>query len=262
MSQQQCVFLAGCSGKLGLEICQKLVEHGFKVKGLINHESSREVCMRCGCSDCVVGDMCKLTQEDYEKLIEGCDIVIDAAGSSYTQSNNEKELNLVEYEATVRLCDACCEKGVKRFICLSALGCDHPEDELACATVKKNPKFGKDVFEADKHIQNCRGLHYTIFRPGDLTDEVGSGKVYLSTKIPRNKVWKSTTISRFDLAELIVRSINCENCFRNTLEVINGFDKDAMLLDEALTTFHQATIMKQQQQVESEQQQKQQVTAV
>ncbi|KAL9643071.1 hypothetical protein ABK040_003872 [Willaertia magna] len=241
-SSNNCVFLAGCSGGLGTEVCRKLCENGYKVKGLIQNENDKELCKQCGCTDCCVGDMTDLQVKDYEMMLEGCNMIIDCSGAMSTSS---KEIKMVEFEATKRLVEAACNKGINRFISVSALGCDNPEGQLVCNTCKSNKQYAQQQCNSDNCISKCDKLNYTIFRVGDLTDEEGSHKVFLSSKITPTEKLERYCLSRKDLADIIVKSLNCNNCFNSIIEVVNCDMAGAKTIDEAIKNFHKSELPQQ-----------------
>ena len=79
---EKCVFMTGISGNLGEVLCKKLCDSGFKVKGLVRDEDAKKEVQSLGCTDVFVGDLTTVQCDDFVKYLDGCDFVIDAAGST------------------------------------------------------------------------------------------------------------------------------------------------------------------------------------
>jgi uncharacterized protein YbjT (DUF2867 family) len=61
-------------------------------------------------------------------------------------------------------------------------------------------------------------LNYTIVKPGRLTDEAPTNKVDYGERTDE----RSGSIPRADVAEVIVKSLDAENTYRKSLEVLSG----------------------------------------
>ncbi|EFC36012.1 predicted protein [Naegleria gruberi] len=129
---QPCVFITGISGKLGEVLCKRLCDQGFKCKGLVRDEDAKKEVQGLGCTDVFVGDLTKLQTDDFVKYLEGCDFVIDAAGST-----SGKDIEKIEFTSGKFLAQAAMKSNVKKYISMSAVGCDHfssgeRKDALVC----------------------------------------------------------------------------------------------------------------------------------
>jgi hypothetical protein len=69
-------------------------------------------------------------------------------------------------------------------------------------------------------------LPYTIVRPGRLTHEKGTGKIQLAEKLHH-----SGTISREDVAQVMVSSLEKPNTIGKTFDILNGETPIAQALD-------------------------------
>ncbi|KAL9648519.1 hypothetical protein ABK040_012633 [Willaertia magna] len=233
------VFLTGAHGRTGKILLVKLKQYNHPVRAMVRtEEEKKELEENYQLKDIVVGDLKKLSETDFENFLDGCQVVIDAAG--VYQSTNSKEINLVTYESDVRLVDAAVNKGIKRYITISALGVDHPEMQESCNICKENKTFANDQLEADRHLRKQQTLNYTIFRAGDLNDDSGTGKVYIKPKIQMNQERKTIhQLSRLDLADAIIHSLDANNLFRKTVEIINGEGQSALPITQAIEQFEQ-----------------------
>lgn len=142
--------------------------------------------------------------EDVSHAVEGVDAVIFAAGSS------GEDVEGVDRDGAIRLIDAAEEQGVKRFVMLSSINADRPEE---------SPEGLRPYLEAkqaaDEHLRDS-GLTYTVVRPGALTDEPAAGSVEADRRVERGE------ITREDVARTLVAALEVENTYGKTFELIEG----------------------------------------
>lgn len=143
-------------------------------------------------------------EQDVSGTTKGVDRVIFAAGSG------GKNVKGVDQEGAKKLMDASKKDGVKKFVMLSSMGADNPE---ASSELKDYLKAKQN---ADQHLVNS-GLEYSIVRPGALNNEVGKGKIVLE-----NKLNQQGEISRQDVAETLVGSLESSVARNKTFEILQG----------------------------------------
>jgi uncharacterized protein YbjT (DUF2867 family) len=83
--------------------------------------------------------------------------------------------------------------GIRKFVMLSSLGADNPP------VSKELEGYLKAKQNADEYLK-VSGLHYTIVRPGSLSDLEGTGKIQLKEKLEN-----FGKISRTDVAQTLVK---------------------------------------------------------
>jgi uncharacterized protein YbjT (DUF2867 family) len=132
------------------------------------------------------------------------DRVIFAAGSG------GKNVIGVDQEGAKKLMDASKKAGVKKFVMLSSMGADKPEE----ATQLQD--YLKAKHNADVYLKNS-GLHYSIVRPGTLTNEPPIDSIKLEPKLG-----KHGEISRADVAQTLVQSLYDQVAPNATFEIIKG----------------------------------------
>lgn len=143
-------------------------------------------------------------EKDVSQTTKGIDRVIFAAGSG------GKKVKEVDQEGAIKMMDASKKDGVKKFVMLSSMGADNPE---AASELKDYLKAKQN---ADEHLKQL-GMEYTIVRPGALTNDDGNGKIELA-----NKLNKSGEISRRDVAETLVGSLEDSVAKNKTFEILKG----------------------------------------
>ncbi len=143
-------------------------------------------------------------ENDVSQTTKGIDRVIFAAGSG------GKKVKEVDQEGAKKLMDASKKDGIKKFVILSSMGADNPEE----ASELKD--YLKAKHNADEHLKNS-GIEYTIVRPGTLNNNDGKGKIELD-----NKLNKRGEISRRDVAETLVGSLEDTVAKNKTFEILEG----------------------------------------
>lgn len=132
------------------------------------------------------------------------DRVIFAAGSA------GKNVIGVDQEGAKKLIDASKKANIKKFLMLSSMGADKPEE----ATQLQD--YLKAKHNADEYLKNS-GLSYSIVRPGTLTNESQLEMIELQQKLN-----KHGEISRADVAQTLVQSLEDKTAANATFEIIKG----------------------------------------
>ena len=141
---------------------------------------------------------------DLTHAFENIDKVIFAAGSG-----GEAVIE-VDQEGAKKCIDEAKKAGVHKFVMLSSLGADRPED------ADDLKEYLKAKHNADEYLKQS-GLNYSIVRPGTLTDKKGTERITLAVKLS-----EKGEISRDDVAQTLVRSLHDEAPNDVTFEIIQG----------------------------------------
>mgnify|MGYP001014959852 FL=1 len=140
------------------------------------------------------------------------DKVVFAAGSG------GKDVVNVDQEGAKKLVDVSIKNNVKKFVMLSSLGADKPEE------ANQLQDYLKAKHNADEYLKS-KDLNYSIVRPGSLTNEPAANKIELKQHLD-----KHGEISRNDVAQTLVSVLNDDTANRETFEIIKG----ETLIGEAL----------------------------
>jgi uncharacterized protein YbjT (DUF2867 family) len=141
---------------------------------------------------------------DVSHVVKDIDKIIFAAGSG------GKNVLAVDEEGAKKLIDAGKKEKVKKFIMLSSMGVDNPEESdnlQAYFQAKQN---------ADTYLRESN-ITYSIVRPGALTNEIGKGKIEFAKKLNR-----SGEISRDDVAQTLVSVLHDSAAVNETFEILKG----------------------------------------
>lgn len=199
------VLVVGAHGNTGKQIVNLLLENDHDVRAMIRDPKQAEEIKKMGAVP-VVADL----EHDINFAVEGCDAVIFAAGSG--PDTGEDKTMSIDRDGAIKLIKACEENAVNRFVMLSSLGADSPEQGPS-----KLQTYLKAKADADEKLKKS-SLNYTIIRPGTLTDNDTTGKIVADKKLEK----KEGDISRGDVASTIVASLLNENTYRKTFEVLSG----------------------------------------
>lgn len=209
------VLVAGANGKTGLQIVEHLIEQDHNVMAMIRDESQSRQMEERGALP-YIADL----ERDVEFAVEGSDVVIFAAGSG--PDTGEDKTKAVDRDGAIKLIDACEENGVERFILLSSVGTDHPENGP-----EKLQPYLKAKARSEERLAKSK-LNFTIIRPGMLNDDPESGHIIAQ----KNLDGKMGQVSRADVALTIAKSVENHNTFHKTFEMIGGGEED---IDTALS---------------------------
>ena len=167
------VVIAGGHGKIALRLTALLAGRTDRVTSIIRNPAHRADVEQAGGAP-VVLDLETTTVDDLAPVLRDADAVVFAAGAGPGSGAARKDT--VDRAAAVLLADAARTAGARRYLLISSTGVDDPPrpgtDEVWAAylTAKK---------AAEEAIQES-GLDWTILRPGQLTDEPGTGRVLLA----------------------------------------------------------------------------------
>lgn len=204
------VLVAGANGTTGKKIVDLLNSSQYFKPVAMVRKKEQQSQFQDRNIDTVLGDL----EEDISHTTNNIDKVIFAAGSG------GKKLEAVDQNGAIKLIDVAEKSSCKKFVMLSSLGAENPEqaDDLE--------DYLKAKHKADEHLKKS-SLKYAIVRPGSLTNDKGSGKIELSSHLN-----KRGSISRDDVAQTLVRSLHDDAAVNATFEIIEGDTLIAKAIDK------------------------------
>lgn len=152
-------------------------------------------------------------EEDVTKTVKNIDKVIFAAGSG------GKKVVAVDQEGAKKMIDAANKAGVKKFVMLSSMGADQPEN----ATELK--EYLEAKHNADEYLK-ASNVPFAIVRPGSLTNDTATNKIVLGKSLEHG------SISRADVAQVLSRVLHDGVAQNETFEIVKG----ETLIAEALNS--------------------------
>jgi uncharacterized protein YbjT (DUF2867 family) len=185
------VVIAGGHGKIALLLTARLAARGDAVLGIVRNPDHVDDVRAAG-GDTVVADLEDASVDEIAGVLAGADAVVFAAGAGPGSGVVRKDT--VDRAAAALVADAAERAGVRRFVQVSAMGLDRADDpavgEVFAAYLRAKEAAERDLAG--------RPLDWTILRPGQLTDDPGTGDVLLDDSVPPGAV------SRDDVAAVLV----------------------------------------------------------
>ena len=212
------IAIAGGHGQIARLLGQRLSGEGHDVVGLIRTPEQADDLRAAGMEPTVIS-LEDASVDDVAEVINGCDAVVFAAGGG-PESGRARKWS-VDLMGAVLLADAAEQAGVRRYVMVSSIGSDAPEN--VDAGVFQVYLYAKGGADADLRT---RDLDWTIVRPGMLTDDAPTGQVTIYPDQQRQP------ITRGDVAHTLAQVLTSGHAIRETFVVVNG----ATPIDEAIAS--------------------------
>ena len=215
--QDKAIFVAGGSGRAGRYIVDRLDARNLNLTAMTRNKASAIERLGEAYADInwIEGDV--RNAETIKKLLTGIDMVICVIGSRETEGPNGPEF--VDYRGVANLVDAAVAADVEHFVLLTAIGVTDDAHPL-------NKLLGNALiwrFKGEQHLRQS-GLTYTIVRPAGLVDEpAGEKGVFLDQGDNWRDIFRGT-ITRGDLAEVLIASLETTHSHNKTFEIVNRTD--------------------------------------
>jgi len=199
------VVVAGGHGRVGLQLLRLLAERGHRARGLIRNPDHAGDLQEVG-AEPVLCDIEAL--DDISSCCEGADAVVFAAGAGPGSGPERKRT--VDYDGVVKLIEAARSNGIDRYVMVSAISVDRPDEW----SEQMRPYY-EAKRDADARLLES-GLSYTIVRPGGLTDDPGTGVVRIGTDLERG------VVPREDVAATLAAVLDTPGTVGKTFELVSG----------------------------------------
>lgn len=194
------VLVAGATGTTGKKIINLLKDSkNYEPIAMVRNEEQSAEFNKQGI-ETRMGDL----EENIDRITENVHKVIFAAGSG------GKKVHAVDQEGAKKLMDAGRRTKIDKFVMLSSMGAENPEE------APKLQEYLKAKHNADEYLKASL-LPYTILRPGTLTNDAGTGMIQAKERINN-----SGSISRDDVAKTLVASLEMDQARDKTFEIVSG----------------------------------------
>ncbi|WP_370945919.1 NAD(P)H-binding protein [Amycolatopsis sp. cg5] len=203
------VVIAGGHGQIALRLEKLLAARGDQAVGIIRKPEQTGDLEALG-AEAAVLDLEKSDVDTVAAVLSGADAAIFAAGAGAGSGNDRKDT--VDRAAAALFAEAAERAGVRRHIQVGSMGADRWE------TIDVSDDF-RLYLKAKKAAEDdlrARDLEWTILRPGALTNEPGTGLVYVAESTGRG------SIPRDDVAAFLVALLDNPGTARSTIELISG----------------------------------------
>ncbi|MDZ7807503.1 MAG: SDR family oxidoreductase [Gracilimonas sp.] len=201
------ILIIGANGQIGTRLAHQLIESEHTPVAMVRKEEQVEKFEKDGILT-VLADL----EEDISHAFKDIDGVVFTAGSG--ANTPKSQTKVIDEEGAKKAVDEAGNAGVTRFVMVSAL------------MANRDPHMWTDSMQhyyeakssADEYLRNS-GLDYTVLMPGRLTNEKGTGMVELSKRI---EDLKDRSITRDDVASVIVNLLNAKNTINKSLDLLQG----------------------------------------
>src|ERR1700677_493377 len=204
------IVIAGGHGKIALLLERLLAERGDQVLALVRNPAHVADVQAAG-AEAVVCDLEAASAGQVAELLRGADAVVFAAGAGPGSGASRKDS--VDRAASVLMADAAELAGVRRFVQVSSMGAGRPPrpgaGEVWAAYITAKTAAEDDLRD--------RALHWTILRPGSLTDAPSVGTIRLA--VPPVPVG---SVPRADVAAVVAALLSEPGTRHQTLELVSG----------------------------------------
>jgi uncharacterized protein YbjT (DUF2867 family) len=199
------IVIAGGHGKIALRLARLLSARGDTVRSLIRNPGHAAGVHATG-AEPVVADMEEL--DSLAEFVEGADAVVFAAGAGPGSGPERKRT--VDLGAAVKLLDAAQATGARRYLMVSSIGAGDPSS----ASGPMRPYLEAKA-QADAAL-TASDLEWTIVRPGMLTDDPGTGLVWVGEEERR------AAVTRDDVAAVLAGCLDEPRAVRKTFVLLQG----------------------------------------
>ncbi len=202
------VAVIGGHGKIALRLLRLLSERGDRARGLIRNPDQAADVEATGAT-AVGADIENLDADAIARSIAGVDAVVFAAGAGPGSGAARKRT--VDYGGAVKLIEAARMNDISRYLIVSAIGANHPEnwsDEM-------RPYYEAKA-DADREVAES-GLDHTIVRPGGLTDDPGTDLIAASEDLGRYG-----QIPRDDVAATLLGCLDEPRTIHAAFDLLSG----------------------------------------
>jgi uncharacterized protein YbjT (DUF2867 family) len=204
------VVIAGGHGQIALKLERLLADRGDSPVGLVRNPAHSDDLCAAG-AEAVVCDLESISADELAGHLKDADAVIFAAGAGPNSGTDRKDT--VDRAAAVLLAEAARLAGARRYLLVSSMGVGRPlaagSDESWAAYIAAKTAAEDAVRDFD--------LDWTVLRPGGLTNDSPTGRIRLETPGAMRG-----TISRADVAAVLVALLDAPGTARSTLELIAG----------------------------------------
>ena len=201
------VAIAGGHGQIARHLARTLGARGDAARAIIRNPAHAADLRALGAEPHLC-DLESASEHELDAALRGADALVFAAGAG-PGSGAARKLT-VDRDAAVALRRACERVGVRRYVMISAIGAADPPDgdEVYAVYLRAKAEADRDLVES--------GLDWTVVRPGELTDEPGTGRVLLGERVAR------APIPRQDAAAVVLAALGSPSAIGRVVNVVAG----------------------------------------
>ena len=203
------VVIAGGHGKIGLRLARQLTGAGHAVRSVIRNPDHAPDVEATGARAALVDIEAPDAVAGLTDAVRGADAVVFAAGAGPGSGAERKQT--VDLGGAVALIEAARAAGVDRYVMVSSIGADRPEDGQGPMRAYLQAKADADA------ALRATDLAWTVVRPVSLTDEPATGGVTVAEHLDHRG-----TVPRDDVAAVLATLVADRLAVGRILEVTSG----------------------------------------
>lgn len=204
------VLIVGANRGLGLQIASVLHSQGIS-RLITTFRATSSVPPTLGALSTGSHEVDALDRSHVSTFLSSVapDVVISCVGGSVADDY------FPDFEANKNLIDAAIDAGVKRFVLISALGAGDSEGSVPFQVMDTMRPLLLEKSHAEAYLRG-KSINWTIARPGPLVDGDATG-----TAVATEGTQCYGTVTREDLAEVVVKAAESENAVGRTLHIVD-----------------------------------------
>lgn len=199
------VLIVGANGITGHHIVRHMMDSDHNPIAMIRDKNEALQLQKMG-AQVIVADL----EQDISHAFENVDAVIFAAGAG--AGSTEHKTNMIDRDGAIKMIHEAEKRSLKKFVMLSAIGADVPDQADEVMKVYMQAKH-----DADKALKRSN-LDYTIVRAGKLSNDEGTQAVKLGEHISAS----GQEVPRDDVALVLVSSLDDPRVSRKSFELTHG----------------------------------------
>lgn len=202
------VLVVGANGQIGKYLVQLLKESDhYTPVAMVRKEEQARAFEALGVETRLV-DL-EGSVQDIAEAAKACDAIVFTAGSG-GQTGYDKTI-LIDLDGAAKTIEAAKQVGIDRYVMVSSIYANRREKWTMLQPYLAAKHYADRILEAS-------GLTYTIIRPGILENEESTGEILIQAEV------ESGSIPRADVAKTIVETIQAENTYNRSFDLISGED--------------------------------------
>ncbi|MDN3521891.1 SDR family oxidoreductase [Halomonas ramblicola] len=198
-------LVIGANGQIGRQFCELARAAGEPIRAMIR-DAGQQPWFETRGIETVIADL----EGDFGHAFDGCDQVLFTAGSG-PHTGPDKTL-LIDLYGAIRAVDLARERGVARFLMVSAMRAEDPQ-----AAPEKLRPYMAAKFAADAYLR-ASGVPRLILKPGRLTDEPASQRVATSLEETGGK----NGVSRANVAHALEHLVRARDLVDREFVLLDG----------------------------------------
>ena len=203
------VAIAGGHGKIALRLERLLSGAGHRARAIVRNPDHAADVEAAGAEPVVLDLEALAGLTELTDAVRGADAVVFAAGAGPGSGPERKRT--VDYGSAVKLIAAAQAADVDRYLIVSSIGADRPEEGQGPMRAYLQAKA-----DADEALR-ASDLAWSIVRPVSLTDDPGTGLVTVAEHLDHRG-----TVTRDDVAAVLATALTDGLAVRRTFEVSSG----------------------------------------